>query len=180
MKTLTGYPARCGLAIVSGLLYALAFPPLGWGWMVFPGTAGLLFSLQGESGGRARLLGLLHGLATYAAGLTWVMKIFGPVALILWCVLALFTAVFAGIQGGAHVRGITGWRLALFTAINWSALEFIRAEIFPLKFPWMVAGLVMGPNLLLPWVGVYGVGFIALCAVAFAFSRKWIPAGVTA
>ena len=180
MKTPNKFPLRCVLAIISGLIFALAFPPLGWGWLVLPGIAGLLLALHGQSGGRARLLGLLHGLTVFGIGLSWVLKIFGPVAFILWCVLAVFTVLFAQIQGSANLRGITGWKLALFTAINWSALEFIRAEIFPMKFPWMGSGLAIGPNLLLPWIGVYGVGFVVLCIVGFAFSRKWIPASVIA
>ena len=172
--------ARCGLSAVSGLCYALAFPPIGWGWLVVPGIAGLLLALHGQSGGRTRLLGFLHGITAYGIGLSWVLKLFGPIAFALWCVLTFFTVIFAQIQGGTNLRGITGWKLALFTAANWSALEFIRAEIFPLKFPWMSSGLAMGPNLLLPWIGVYGVGFVVLCLVSFLFSRKWIAAGLTA
>lgn len=173
-------PARSALAIISGLCLALAFPPLGWGWLVVPGMAGLLLALHGQSGGRARLLGLLHGLTAYGVSLSWLLKIFGPVAVILWGVLSIFTVLFAAMQGSANLRGINGWKLALFTAINWSALEFIRAEIFPLKLPWMTAGLAIGPNLLLPWIGVYGVGFVVLCMVGLAVSRKWVPAAAIA
>ncbi len=180
MKNLTAFPARCALAVVSGFVYALAFPPLGWGWLVIPGITGFLIALHGQSGGRVRLLGLLHGLAVFGLGLSWLLNIFGPIALILWCVLAIFSVLFAEMQGSANLRGIRGWKLALFTAVNWSALEFIRAEIFPLKMPWMTAGLAVGPNLLLPWIGVYGVGFVVLCIIGFAFSRKWVPAAAIA
>ncbi len=173
-------PARCVLAVVSGLTYALAFPPLDWGWLVFPGIGGLLVSLHKQTGTNARMIGFLHAVSAYGFGLSWVLNLFGPIAFALWCVLGVFTVLFAQIQGSAHVRGVSGWKLALFTAINWSALEFIRAEIFPLKFPWLGAGLAMGPNLLLPWIGVYGVGFVVICVVAFAFSRKWITAGALA
>lgn len=171
---------RCALAVISGMVLAMAFPPVDWGWLVLPGMAGLLLALHGQSGGRARFLGLLHGITAYGIGLSWVLKLFGPVAIILWCVLAFFTVLFAQIQGAANLRGITGWKFALFTAINWTALEFIRAEIFPLKFPWMSAGLAIGPNLLLPWLGVYGVGFVVLCIIGFGYSRKWITTSVIA
>ena len=174
------FAARSALAIISGLCLAMAFPPVGWGWLVVPGIVGLLLALHGQSGGKARLLGLLHGLTAYGVSLSWLLKIFGPIAIVLWGVLSIFTVLFAAMQGSANLRGITGWKLALFTAINWSALEFIRAEIFPLKLPWMTAGLAIGPNLLLPWIGVYGVGFVVLCLVGFAVSRKWIPAAAIA
>jgi len=176
MKVPETLTIRCGLAILSGAIYAGAFPPLDWGWMVIPGILGLLLALHGQSGSRARLIGFLHGMIAYGLSLSWLLNLFGPVAIILWCVLALFTAIFAGIQGSLNLRAITGWKLALFTAANWCALEFIRSEIFPLKLPWMTAGLAMGPNLLLPWIGVYGVSFVVLCLVGFAFHRKWITA----
>ena len=77
---------------------------------------------------------------------------------------------------------MAGWKFAVFTALNWGGWEFIRAALFPLKFPWMTAGLAMGPNRLLPWIGVYGVGIVVLLLVAFAVARLWkvalIPAAV--
>lgn len=40
----------CGIAVVSGALYALAYPPLGWWPLVFPGIAGFLIALRGHKG----------------------------------------------------------------------------------------------------------------------------------
>jgi apolipoprotein N-acyltransferase len=173
---LSSYPARCGLAVLSGAAYALAYPPLGWGWLVVPGLAGLLVALHGQHGSRARTIGFLHGMAAYAVGLSWMAHIFGGLVLPLWAVLAAFPALFAEMQSRASQRGITGWRLALFTALNWCGWEFIRAELFPLKFPWMTAGLALGPNTLLPWVGVYGVSVLVAVAAALLAARKWKPA----
>lgn len=173
------YPARCGLAFVSGLVLALAFPPLGWGWLALPGITGLLVAIHGQGVRRAILLGLLHGIGAYGSGLSWLINLFGPGAFILWCVLSVFTVLFAAIQAGAQLRGLTGWKLALFTAINWGALEFIRAEIFPLKFPWMSAGLAIGPNVLLPWIGVYGAGLLVTFAAASLAARMWKPAAAS-
>ncbi len=180
MKNPVKLPARCGLSALSGMMYAGAFPPLDQGWMVFPGVAGLLLAIRGESGSRARLLGLVHGFAAFGISLSWLWNLFGTTAIFLWCVLALFTGLFADMQGRAVAKGIGGYRLAVFTAANWCALEFIRGEIFPLKLPWMTAGLAMGPNVLLPWVGVYGVGFVVLFSVGCAFSSKRIVASVLA
>jgi hypothetical protein len=33
MQVTQSFPARCGVALVSGMLYSLAYPPLGWGWL---------------------------------------------------------------------------------------------------------------------------------------------------
>lgn len=151
----------------------MAYPPLGWGWLVIPGLAGLLVALRGQSGTRARAIGFLHGMAAYGVGLSWLLHVFGGMAVMLWCVLAAFTALFAEMQGRAGLRGVSGWKFAIFTTLNWCGWEFIRAELFPLKFPWMTAGLAMGPNALLPWVGVYGVSTLVVLSAALLFMRKW-------
>ena len=173
---LSGFPARCLLSVVSGGLYALAFPPLGWGWLVIPGLAGLLLALRDQQAGRARFLGFLHGITAYSVSLFWLFGMFGNMAIALWMILSAFTVLFAWFQGIAGKRGWVWWKLAGFTAINWSAWEFIRAEVFPLKFPWMTAGLAMGPNVLLPWIGVYGVSVVVMFAVALLAMGRWKPA----
>jgi apolipoprotein N-acyltransferase len=156
------FPMRCGMAVLSGVTFAMAYPPLGWGWLVFPGLVGLLLALRGQHGTRARTIGFLHGMAMYGVGVSWLFHIFSTMAVALWCVLAAFTALFAEMQSRASLRGVTGWQFAVFTALNWCGWEFIRAELFPLRFPWMTAGLAMGPNSLLPWIGVYGVSILVV------------------
>ncbi len=173
MGVIRSFPARCGMAVLSGAVYAMAYPPLGWGWLVFPGLVGLLLALRGQHGTRARTLGFLHGMTAFGLGVSWLFHIFGPMVVVLWCVLAAFTALFAEMQSRASTRGVAGWQLAVFTALNWCGWEFIRAELFPLKFPWMTAGLAMGPNTLLPWVGVYGVSVLVILSVVLLTMRLW-------
>ena len=100
--------------MLSGGVFALAYPPLGWGWLVVPGLAGLLVALQGQRGAKARAIGFLHGLVTFAVGLSWLYGLFGLWAVALWVVLAAFPALFAHLQGLASARGITGGKLAAF------------------------------------------------------------------
>lgn len=163
--------ARCGLAVLSGVAYALAFPPLGWRWLIVPGIAGLLMSLQGLRGARARGVGFLYGMVAYGVGLPWLCILFGALAVALWGILAAFTAAFAWMQGRAEERGFAGWKLLLFTVVNWSGWEFIRAELFPLKFPWMTPGLALGPNALLADIGVYGVSALVVLLAAWVLSK---------
>ncbi len=167
---------RCSLAVLSGLAYAMAYPPLGWRVWVVPGIIGLLLALRGQHGTRARALGFLHGLAAFGTSMSWLLNIFDAMAVMLWCVLAAFTALFAEMQSRASQRGLAGWRLLAFTALNWCGWEFIRAEVFPLKIPWMTAGLAAGPNALLPWVGVYGVSFVVVLLAALIAWRRWTSA----
>ncbi len=117
-------------------------------------------------------------MVAYGLSLSWLYQIFGGMVALLWCVLAAFTALFAEMQGRAGLRGFGGWKLAIFTAFNWCGWEFIRAELFPLKFPWMTAGLAVGPNAFLPWIGVYGVSFVVIFAVALLVRQQWKSASM--
>jgi apolipoprotein N-acyltransferase len=173
MTGASSFPARCGLAVLSGAVYAVAFPPLGWRWLVVPGIAGLLVALRGQHGTRARTIGFLHGMAVFGIGLSWLFQIFGSLVVILWCVLAAFTALFAEMQSRAVRRGGGSWRLAGFTVLNWCSWEFIRSELFPLKFPWMTAGLALGPNAMLPWIGVYGMGALVVLLAIWITLHNW-------
>ena len=73
----------------------MAFPPMGLRWLVFPAIVGLLLALRGQHGTRARTIGFLHGMAAFGLGVSWLFHIFGTVVVVLWCVLAAFTALFA-------------------------------------------------------------------------------------
>ncbi len=64
--------------------------------------------------------------------LSWLFHIFGWLVIMLWVILAAFTALFAEMQGRALVRGLSGYKLVVFTTVNWCGWEFIRAELFPL------------------------------------------------
>jgi apolipoprotein N-acyltransferase len=158
------FAIRCLIAILSGAAYAGAFPPVGWRWLVVPAVFGLIHTLRGVHGSRARALGFLFGMTAFGLSLSWLWNLFGGMAIVLWIVLAAFPALFAHMQGLA--RHLTGWKFTVFTALNWVGWEFIRAEIFPLKFPWMTVGLAVGPNTLLPWIGVYGVGMLVVLFLA--------------
>lgn len=165
--------------MASGALYTAAYPPLDFGWLVFPALAGLLVSLRGERGFRARALGFLFGMSAFGIGFSWLLDMFGPLALSLWCVLALFPTGFAWLHARAEARGWDGVKLAWFAAANWTAWEFIRGELFTLRFPWMTNGLALGANGLLSWIGVYGVGFLVMLVVALlvcGWRRPWMEA----
>jgi apolipoprotein N-acyltransferase len=173
MKFTFTFPVRCILAAFSGALFAAAFAQVGWRWLVVPGLVGLFVALDGQKGTRARALGFLHGMVAYGIGISWLYQIFGSMVVVLWAVLAAFTALFAEMQSRAVTSGVVGWKLLVFTALNWCAWEFIRAELFPLKFPWMTVGLALGPNRFLPWIGVYAVGVPVVMAAACIAMRKW-------
>ena len=104
-----GHGWRWGLALVSGLASAAAFPPWDFGWVAFVGWAPLLLALRGVHGRRAAGLGYAAGMAFYLATVWWVintMTTYGRmplalslVALVLLCaVLAAYTAAFGWLR----------------------------------------------------------------------------------
>ncbi|WAC21294.1 hypothetical protein OVA24_07840 [Luteolibacter sp. SL250] len=172
------FPLRCLTAVLCGAAYAGAFPPVGWRWLIVPSVFGFIHSLRGVHGSRARALGFIFGMTAFSLSLSWLWNLFGPTAIVLWIVLAAFPALFAHMQGLA--RHLTGWRFTVFTALNWAGWEFIRAELFPLKFPWMTVGLAVGPNALLPWIGVYGVGMLVVFFLAVPWRFRAVYGAVVA
>ena len=67
---------RYVLAGMAGLLTTLAFPPVGW-WPVILLAWPLLFvALRGAGLRHGCYLGLVHGLACYGVGLSWMLLIF--------------------------------------------------------------------------------------------------------
>lgn len=161
------------LAILSGLLGAAAEPDFGWWPLVLVSPVLLLLALRGAGGRQGRMLGWVQGLVAFGTGLWWLTRVFGPFAVVLWLVLAMFVAVAGGLIGWASARDGRWPGLAWFAAAVWATLEFIRAEWFWLDFPWQTHGVGLGPTWLSPWVGVYGAGFLVLLAAALLVFGGW-------
>lgn len=159
--------------ILGGVLYALAFPPHGWVPLVFVGLGMLVWSLRDVTIAQAFRRGLMWGLACFAFGLSWLWNLFSILSPILWLILAFFPACFAALTAFAASRGLQRWSLAAFIALAWCAMEFIRCEIMPLRFPWMSAGLALEPWPLVSSIGVYGLGLVMVFAVSGALHAGW-------
>ena len=113
--------------------------------------------------------GLLTGFLCFAPQLGFFWRIFGPAAIALWSIMALWLAVFVALSHVALAR--LGLRRGVWMIpFLWTGLEYFRSELYYLKFSWLNVGYAfVGSSL----VGVYGVGF---CVSAFAglslFHRK--------
>ncbi len=166
-------PLRIAVVIASAVAYALSFPPVGLGPLVLVAVGGLIWALKGCSQGMAFVCGLVWGVLAFGIGLSWFWNIFHVMALPLWGVLALFPAVFGALVALARQRGLQGVKLALYIALAWTGTDFVRCEIMPLRLPWLHVGLALEPWPLVSWIGVYGLGFVAVSLVAAASLRKW-------
>jgi apolipoprotein N-acyltransferase len=88
--------------------------------------------------------------------------------LLLCCGLALYyaTAVYVYFK---YKNNLNAWQQALLIAACWTMAEMARAQWFT-GFPWAAIGYAqINSNLSLaaPWVGVYGIGFLAVLIAAY-------------
>ncbi|MBK0394980.1 apolipoprotein N-acyltransferase [Ramlibacter algicola] len=184
------------MAAVAGLAHAasLALPGSGqpaW-WLQLAALAVLAGLVQrAPTWRRAALAGWVFTTAWLCGTFWWLyisMHSYGglpaPLAALavfaLAAFLACYYAVAAGLQRWLAPQG--AWWGALSFAALWTLAELLRARWFT-GFPWGAAGYahVDGPLAgLAPWVGSFGIGFVAalVCAqVVVAITRAGARAG---
>lgn len=110
---------------------------------------------------RAFYCGLGIGLAIYAPQLSFFWKIFGPAAIALWTVLALWIGLFLVLTRACRVRLGPIWA-AVLAPFLWTGLEYFRSELYYLRFSWLNIGYAFSDSpqvFVLAGLGVYGIGF---------------------
>jgi apolipoprotein N-acyltransferase len=195
-----GARIRLGLALLSGLLLALAFPPVGARWAALAALLPLLLATfpargGGWSGPRERaggfrqrfLLGFACGVVFFAVLLSWLLLLPGeemtlpwlmvPALLVLSSYLALFVAVTTAVAGLAE--DWAGIPAPLAFPVVWVVCEQARG-VGVLGFPWGWVGYVFAPHpavlQLAAWTGVEGISLwvVAVNAALFASARAWL------
>jgi len=175
--TLPG-PARLSLAIdlllvaTAGALHSLPFVFTD-AWALQIGFVALLAWRVGNAPPkRAALLGFTFGVFWLASGIWWLyisMHRYG--GLPAWAaatavlLLSAFLAIFPGAALGLYARVRRGRPLAdaLRFAACWLLAELARGVLFT-GFPWIASGYAHVDSplaALAPWIGVYGIGFVA-------------------
>lgn len=182
---------RLFFAAAAGVVWGLQFGRDSLWLAPWLALAPFLLLLGGPKPG---WIGFVHGLATWATGLYWIvptLETFGQMSTLvavlstglLVAYLASFHAAFAALGARVWRRG-GRWqwlRLAVLPAL-WVGLEWLRAVLFK-GFPWNLAAYawvdVPGALPLASWIGAYGVSLLVLfvgCAVAAAIeTRKVAP-----
>jgi len=123
---------------------------------------------QARTGRQAFYLGLATGLLTVAPQMSCFWAIFGTGAAALWLVLAIWIGLFVALArlSRLHFGAIGG---ALLVPFLWTGLEYLRSELYYLRFSWLNIGYAFSGSAfqpLLKWFGVYGIGFLAAAAVS--------------
>ena len=151
------------LALCSGLLLNLAFPPHD-AWWLAPLAVGLLtLTVRGQTARRGGWLGLLHGLGLFVPLLVWTGTIAGPLA---WFALALLEASFLALLGAALaiVTRLPGW--PVWTALLWVGQEALRDRLPFGGFPWGRLAFSQGHTPLTPLASLGGAPLVTLAVAA--------------
>ena len=186
-KWLPAEPARCGLAIVAGLMLALSFPHWDAAGLAYGAPAVMLASAMGASGRQAFWLGWIAGMANWLLGIYWLLLIpvkFAPIVgwLLLCSFLSLYTGAWVWLVWKTYpqprtaplpLRDAPAWFMGTTVtqrivwgfgcAAFWVAGEMIQGR-FLSGFPWNLLGTSQYqiPPLIqiASFTGVYGVSFL--------------------
>jgi apolipoprotein N-acyltransferase len=177
--TWPNFRIKIGVAILSGLMLTVSFPPGKLDWVAWIALVPLLWSLKNEVPSRAFVLGFIAGVAHYLTLIYWIVVVlehYGglPFAvslfvLILFCLyLALFPALFSYL-----IRRINGPCFPVFTVAGiWVGIEYLRAKLLS-GFPWSLLGYSQYKHVdliqIADLVGVYGISFLILVSNALIY-----------
>jgi len=162
-------PLAVLLAALGGLLFFLAFPPVGAWPLAFLAPVPLLIALHEAPPARGFGLGLLYGAVGFGLSLSWI-HLFGTIA---WSSLTLLTALSIALFGALSPLVRTTGRPVLSAAgvaALWTAIDWVRG-LWPLGgFTWGSLGVSQVPNTATVRVavlaGVWGVTFLVVFVAA--------------
>jgi len=161
--------ALAALAIVSGLLTALALPATDVSWLAWVCVAPLLYALRQRGLVAGALLGCLFGYTLGAASFFWINVIqdITPIRFVLAvAVFSLYYLLFGFCYTLAN-RAIGSWIILGGPAL-WVTFEYARGSFWFLAYPWNFLG--HSQHQFLPLIqiadlaGAYGISFVLLMA----------------
>jgi apolipoprotein N-acyltransferase len=94
--------------------------------------------------------------------------LFGPSSIVLWLILAFWTALFVSLGRLSLTR--LGARPTVFLLpFLWTGLEYFRSELYYLRFSWLNIGYAFSGSTyqqILNHLGIYGIGFAVVAIIA--------------
>ncbi len=171
---------RVLLAVASGAILALSFPSYNFSLLAWVAVGLLTLASYGAKLSMAPLYGVLHGLAFYPLSVPWmdaVVRQYGGASA--WAsagILALI-ALAGGLIAAVFTIGVaiasrkSRVLACLLAPCLWVALEFGRANMPIIGFPWNLIGYAASANLALVQLttvtGIYGLSFVVAGFGAF-------------
>ena len=149
------------LAVLSGVLGFMAFPPFEVSILGWVALAPLLLAVRSCSAKEALAYSYAAGLVFFAGLLYWLVNVSVPGYMILVIYMAVFYALF-----GAAANLVFRYNMDIMALpFVWVVLEYVRAHLFT-GFPWGLLGYSQYKNLsfiqIADVTGAYGVSFLAL------------------
>lgn len=161
-------------AVVSGILLALSFAPVSWGFCGWIALVPLLFSIETAKSRRQALLrGWVAGIVFFFFSLHWIVH----VAFAAWPLLVLFESLFFILfawllDQGRSVRN--SFLKIFWIALAWMSCEILRSEMPIFGFGWNLLAFSQSyhPPVLQSagLFGAYGLGFGMALVNACLFS----------
>ncbi len=153
-------------AIISGLLWAASFPPMGLGFLAFFALLPLFWALiETDSPWKSARLGYIWAFSAAAGALWWIWK---PTALGMFLTLfvlgvnGIFVALFFWL---AKKRGGVNFAVA-FAPIIIVAVEYLRS-LGALGFPWLAMGYALTPyNAFVQIADIFGIFGLSMWVAA--------------
>lgn len=151
------------VALAAVACFHLAYTPAQSGLLAF-GIVGYVIGLvqlaRLRTTRQSFYTGLATGVACFAPQLECFWRIFGPAAIALWLVLALWIGLFVALAHRA-LFSLGPRRAALLIPFLWTGLEYFRSELYYLRFSWLNVGYAFAECPFVPWqtLGDFGVGF---------------------
>jgi apolipoprotein N-acyltransferase len=188
---------RPGLAVVSGLALAAAFPKIDLNLFAWVAFVPLFYAIERQSLRRVFGYAWMQGFVCFIGSLYWVVialhdfaSVPSALAVLPMLLLAAIMGVYsaAAIWSSEFIARRLGIANLLTIPIAWTALEWVRTY-FPIGFPWNLLGYAAYRNIELiqfaEFTGVYGVSALIMFfnVVAYAvifqvYSRRVQMAGL--
>lgn len=183
---------RITLSIVSGVLFACAFPSVAIGWLSFVALAPLLIAVvHARSGREAFLLGWLSQTTAWLLMVPWVVRVmsyYGGLPYATGVALFVAMSLILGLYGALFALLVKRLPLGvrflpwLLVPLAWAAVEYARTYLLS-GFPWnLIATTLIDYSSLIQidrFGGPYFVG--ALIVLPSTIAAWWItqkPAGI--
>jgi apolipoprotein N-acyltransferase len=167
------------LAVLSGFLCILSFPPFDFSFLIWIALVPFLFAIlntpyikkPGIACFQIPFIGIVFGIVFYFGTLHWLNSIFGLFGVLLLLFLCIYPMMFAFGLSYVYRKLKLSWIILLFPAILWTSIEYLKTEGLLLKFSWMNIGYSQHNFLLMlqfsSILGQYGLTALILLVNSF-------------
>jgi apolipoprotein N-acyltransferase len=174
-RSLASLGINWGLALLSGFLFAFAFPNVGAGWLIFVALLPLFVALaRARSGWEAVGLGWVSQTTAWLLMVPWVVRVmshYGGLPYLTGVLLFVAMCVLLGSYGALfafafwRIRPRTSFPRWLLVPVAWAAVEYGKTYLLT-GFPWnLIAAAIVDYTPLVQFdrvAGPYALGILIL------------------